>query len=170
MPRIPLMRRRITRIELNGLLVFRLGTVPVPAIKIQSVGQRGVSLAEAGVQYQRLGRSCRGLRESIQWRKHAILPIARYGVRVSQAGICFRITWIDGDRAPEIIDCRSEALSGPLVPEVTAFQIGFVGVRVHRPRLGKRQLFLWIQGGANLPGDGAGYPALEHERVPDIFV
>src|SRR5580658_4521942 len=85
MPGIPLMRRRITRTEFNCLLEFRIGSVPIPAIKIQSESQGGVRLAEAIVQFQRLGRGRRGQGKSLARRNYAVFPIARDCVGVRQA-------------------------------------------------------------------------------------
>ena len=71
------MSRRIADIQRDCPFIFPLGSVPVPAIKVQSVSERGVGFAKTVIQRQCLGcgRLCLG--ESVLRGQHAILPIAR---------------------------------------------------------------------------------------------
>src|ERR1700688_1250890 len=118
MPRIPLMSGRIVRLQRGCSLVLRLGTFPVPAIKVQSESERGVGLAEAIVQGQSLGCSHPGFGESILRRKPTIFPIARQNIWVCQAGICFSVGRIRLDRMVEILDGFLQAIRCSLVSEV----------------------------------------------------
>src|ERR1700722_14838801 len=68
----------------------------------------------------------------------------------------------------EILDRRPQAISGSLVQEIPPLEIGLISLRIHRLRVIQRDLFLPIQGGPDLRGDGAGYPALERQRVTEI--
>src|ERR1700681_2888147 len=111
MPGIPEMSRRITGMQLDCQFVFPIGGLPVPAIKVQSESERGVSLAEAVVQCQRLGCSCPSFGESILGRKDPICPIARQCVGVSQTRIRLGVSWIDLDRTAEILDGFLQTIS-----------------------------------------------------------
>src|ERR1700730_7865556 len=168
MPRVPLMSRRIAGLQLDCLLVFRLGGLPVPAIKVQSESERGVGLAEAIVQCQRLGRIRPGFGESILRRNYPIFPIARQCVGVSQARICLGVGWIRLDRTIEILNGALQPISGSLVQKVPSFEVGLISFRVHCLRVLKRRLFLSVQGGPDLLGDGASYLVLEREDIPNI--
>src|SRR5271167_3436392 len=110
MPSVPKMSGRVARVQFDRQLVFRFGSLPVPAIKVQGESERGMGLAETVVQCQGLGRSRLRLAESILRSKYAIFPIARQCVGVSQARICFGIGWIVFDRTLEILDRCPQAI------------------------------------------------------------
>ena len=59
------MSRRIAGIQLDCPLVFRLGNLPIPAIKVQGESERGVRLTKVIVQSQGLCRRCLGFGKSI---------------------------------------------------------------------------------------------------------
>src|ERR1700730_1571879 len=168
MPTVPKMSGRVAGVQFDRQLVFRFGSLPVPAIKVQGESERGVGLAETVVQCQGVGRSRLRLAESILRRKYAIFPIALQCVGVSQARICFGIGWIHFDCMVEISDGCPQAISGSLVPKISSFEVGLISRRVHRLGLLQRYLFLSIQGSPDLLGDGAGYPTLQPQRVAEI--
>src|SRR3954454_13259851 len=121
MPTRPVMSRRIAGVQFDCLPEFLLGSLPLPAIKIQSESQRGVSLTELIVQCQCLCGSRLGLEKSIARRKDPIFPIARQCVRVSQSRICLGVSWIGLYGTAKIFNCCPEACCSSLVPEVAPF-------------------------------------------------
>src|ERR1700740_3638534 len=135
MPSVPEMGDRVAGAQLDCQFVFLFGSLPIPAIKVQSECERSMGLPETIVQCQGLGRGRLRFAKSILARKHAIFPIARQGVRVSQTGICFGMGRIGFDRALEILDRRPQTISGSLVPKIPSFKIGLISLRVYGLRL-----------------------------------
>jgi len=74
----------------------------------------------------------------------------------------FRI-FVDG--LIEIGEGDFQAVSGALIPEVTAFEKGLVGLRIDNSDVFQRGLFLGIQIDADLIGDSSGDLILERQRV-----
>ena len=78
--------------------------------------KRRVGLAQAVVQYQRLGRSRSGFPERFPRRKDSIFPIAGQCISIGQTGIGLGVVWIDFDRVAKIGDGSLQAVSGSFVP------------------------------------------------------
>src|SRR4029077_5562588 len=72
------------------------------------------------------------------------------------------------DRDGEILDGFLQTISGALVPEVATLEIGLISFRIHYWRLFQRGLFLFVQNGLDLLGNGARDRVLKRQRVPQI--
>ena len=107
-------------------VVLGLGRAPIPVIKVEREGERGMRLAEAVVERERPVRGRPGFRKGLLGRQHAVLPIARKRIGIRKPGVRLRVGRIGLDRLVEICDRLAQALLGALVPEEPAFEIGLV--------------------------------------------
>ena len=70
-------------------------------------------------------------------RRHGAVGAER-DVRVGQPGICHAVAWVPLDGIFEALDALLELVFGPLVPVITTFEIGRVGVEIARVRRDER--------------------------------
>src|ERR1041385_5654960 len=111
---VPVMSRRIVRIELDGPLEFSLGASPVPLVGGLDISQCSVRFRQRVVE-----------RESSAGRLHCFgggLPGGKYTVEavqrvaIGQPGPSQRVGRVFADRLLEIFGGPFQGTSGPLVP------------------------------------------------------
>jgi hypothetical protein len=100
-PGVPLMRRRIIWVQRDRSLVLDLGGAPIPKVKVQGEGKRGMRLSEIVVERERSVRGGPRLRKGVLGRQHPVLPIARKRVGISKPRVRLRIGRIGLDRLVE---------------------------------------------------------------------
>ncbi len=131
---VPLVRRGVGGIQLDGPLKFSPGGFPVPIVDEQAPGERGVGLGEGVVELESLPRVGFRPRKPFGDRDAAIVQLKR--VRIGEPGVGRRVAAVLLDGLLEISDRLSDSLLGALVPGVTAFEVEPVGLEVLGVALG----------------------------------
>jgi hypothetical protein len=114
-PGVPLMRRGVSRVELQRTLVLFLGSLPFPTIQIERQRQRGMGLRRIVIERDGFDRGVMRFGSGLLWREDAVLPIAGQGVGIRQAGVGRRLRGIHLDRMIEVLNGLIEAVAGALV-------------------------------------------------------
>src|SRR5262249_19541017 len=137
---VPLMGRGVIRVELNRSSEALLGFRPIPHIQRADLGQRRMSLGEPGVYFQRPCR--RGLSHGKGITGPSIRVDWDYTVGIRQPRVSQGVRRVGVRRLPEVLDRPLQPLARPLIPEVPAFEVKLVSLRVVRVTLGQPLLFL----------------------------
>ena len=111
---VPLMRRRVLRVELDRATELPPRFLPAPVVHEQHPRQRRVRLRQRLVERQRLARVALRQRESFRDRHAAVVELQRVGV--GEPGVRQRVLRIFGDGALEVLDGLQHALLRALVP------------------------------------------------------
>ena len=111
---IPVIGRRIVRVELDGSLEFPFGAGPVPLIRRKNPCQRGVSLSQGVVDLQCLRGRSLGLWHTLSRRLQ--LMAGEDPVAVGQADVGQSVTGVLLNRLLEVVDGALQRLLGPSAP------------------------------------------------------
>ena len=134
---VPLVRRRVARIELDGTPESLLRTTPVPVVNEETPRQRRVRFRQRIVERDRLSRVELGVLEALVHRHVPIIDVQRVGV--GKPGVSQRVVRIERDRFLEVLDAFGDSFRSALVPGVAAAQVQpirfhVLGVAVARRR------------------------------------
>src|SRR2546423_1269405 len=124
---VPLMRRRVLRIDDDRLLILGFSGAKIPGVYCCQP-ERGVSFGECAVERERARRRCLGLCQHVWWRRIGLLRKDRQSDRESR--ICARKARVAGDTFLEMGERAAEIRRPAQIPEVTSAQERIVRVDV----------------------------------------
>ena len=119
--RVPVMRGRVARVELDGALELALGAGPVPVLRRAHVRERGVRFGGMAVEHHGRRRARRRLRPDVRRAEHAV--VREQSVRVGQAAVRERELRVFDDRLLEEVDRLVQAFLGALIEVIAALQV-----------------------------------------------
>src|SRR4051794_39132095 len=122
------MRGRVFGIEFDGSLELTFCTSPVPLEAMLDVTERGMSLTQPIIQFQRLHRRRTCFRHRLLWR--TAFDDAERGVRVCEASVGQRVVRVLDDGVLEIADRLLKTFVVSLVPEIAPFDVRLISLRV----------------------------------------
>src|ERR1700744_1282467 len=91
-------------------------------------------------------------------------------VAISQAAIGRSIAIINGNGTTEILQALFQAAGGPVVPEKSSLQVGFVGLRIDSACRERANLFLRAQPHPDLTRDSFSNMRLQSYDVSQLTV
>ena len=162
--RVPVVRRRIARVQLDRALELALGAAEVPVLRRADVRQRGVRFGGMPVEHHRRRGARRRLGPDIGGAEHAV--VREQPVGVGEAAVRQRELRVFDDRLLEELDGLVQAFFGALVEVIAALQVqvargevvGLVAARPARRRLSDfgRELLGDALGDRLLAANGSG--------------
>src|SRR5579863_6220511 len=164
--RVPVVRRRVVRAQLERAFEFSLGPGPVPIVKGLNRCQRNVSFREPFVELNSFDRSGPGLWESVVYRKMTVG--SKHDIRVGNPGVSRSVTGIQRDRLLEVFKSLLLAFLRSLAPVIPPLQIGLISLGIHSPTARQSSQLLRRQLDLYFIGDGLGNVVLQGEDVPQV--
>ena len=119
--RVPVVRRRVGRVELDGQLELALGALPVPVLRRLDVRERRVRLRGVAVEHHRRRGARRRLRPDMRRLAHAV--VRQQAVRVGEAAVRQRELRVLDDRLLEEVERLVQAFVGALIQVIAPLQI-----------------------------------------------
>src|ERR1035441_1590511 len=161
--RVPMMSRRIVRLEIDGSPEFPVAARPVPIDEGLEPAERCVSLGQVVVEVKshpsRLSSLWVGL-----CRRQASVG-AKNQVGIGNPGVSVSIIWVLTHGLKKVLESCLLALSSPLPPAIAALQVKVMGSSIEHNRFPGSRRIVRRQFGVDLGGYRPSHVVFESEYV-----